>query len=137
MAAFPGNAAAFDYRSLRADDSSTADGRDCRSNGPGSLPSSDSMARASTVLRDARRAARARDNHHVRRAIEVMLRSVLWLPNSEEVARLREQGSRLLAEVESWSLEAPAPEVREEAMRRVAAMHVCAVSALRSAREAR
>jgi hypothetical protein len=136
MAASPGNILTLKYPSVRIDDSPTTDREGCRAEGP--TPAVVSAARADAALRDARGVvARARDNEHVRRAIQVMLRGLEWLPSTEEVDQLREQGESLLADVARWTIEAPSPQVRESAMRRVASMHLSAVSAMRAAREHR
>jgi hypothetical protein len=136
MAAFPGNILALDYPTVRVDESPTTDREGCRGDGP--TPERVSATRAEAALRDARSVvARARDNEHVRRAIQVMLRGLEWLPNTDEVSQLREQGESLLADVARWTIETPSPQVRESAMRRVASMHLSAVSAMRAARERR
>ena len=136
MAALPGNILALNYPTLRVDESPTTDREGCRVDGP--APEAAAAARAEAALRDARSVvARARDNEHVRRAVQVMLRGLEWLPSSDEVVQLREQGERLLADVARWTIEAPSPQVRESAMRRVASLHLSAVSAMRAARERR
>ncbi len=138
MAASPGNILALDYPSVRIDESSTTNREGCRAEGPTSPPPGFSAARADAALRDAKSVvARARDSEHVRRAIQVMLRGLEWLPGTEDVVQLREQGETLLADVAGWTLEPPSPQVREGAMRRVASMHLRAVSAMRAAREHR
>jgi hypothetical protein len=134
MAAFPGkSAAAFAFDPTRID-ASSADRSGCRADGEAaqrSLPTRLAGTAPSGV------ASRARDNEHARRAIAVMLRSLAWLPATEEVSRLREQGERLLATIDGWSTEAPLPEVREDAMRRIASLHLGAVATVRAAREGR
>src|ERR1700690_2108144 len=135
MAALPGNILALHYCPVRVVESPTNDGEACRADGP---KASTSVAQADAALRDARAVvARARDNEHVRRAVQVMLRGLEWLPGTEEVTHLREQGEALLADVARWTIEPPSPQVREGAMRRVAALHLSAVSAMRAARESR
>jgi hypothetical protein len=121
MAAFPGNARVFSVTAARAELTSASDAERCRAAG----------------LRRVNGEPAPRDNEYVRRAIEVALRSLAWLPGTDVVCRLREEGERLLAEVESWSAQSPSPEIREDAMRRVSSMHLGAVAAMQAVRAGR
>jgi len=87
---------------------------------PGTLDASDDRPRSATPGEVAR----------VRRAMEMVLRSLSVLPDRPEVLRLVEQARAWIAETDRWQDSPPLPERCEDVMRATLLIHLDAVRAV-------
>lgn len=69
------------------------------------------------------------ESSQVRRAVEIVLKTLARLDGHPEAGRLMVEAKRLLAETDRWRESPPAPEIRSHAMRAALSIHLAALRA--------